>query len=127
MWGRRTKRYARCCSLCLLVGGLLACGEDPAPPPVIEACTAAAERLEECGLAAQACATEQERCFARCQAHMDCAALEDPNSDPGAVACWFYCAPRFDCRDGQQILAQWVCDDVIDCADESDEVSSACE
>ncbi len=105
----------------------LACGEEPALPPPVDPCIAAAEQLEACGLQAPTCETEQERCFARCQTHMDCAALEDPNTDPGAVACWFYCAPRFDCEDGQQILSQWVCDDVSDCADGSDEVASACD
>ena len=124
----RRRRERPLLGLLALFGVLgLGCAEErPAAQAPFDACAEAAQRLEECGLAEQSCETDQERCFARCQTHMDCTALEDPNTDPGAIACWYYCAPRFECDDGQQILMQWVCDDVVDCADGSDEVLEAC-
>ncbi len=85
-------------------------------------CEQVAHARLECKLPEQSCETSEEKCRAGCLAGWGCAELENVNIDPGIVACFWSCAPKFTCDDGLRVYARYRCDGVGDCRDSEDEL-----
>ncbi len=108
-----------------LVAVAVACNGGTTPDvngPEPDPCEQVDRARLECKLPEQSCETGEEKCRAGCLAGWGCAELEDVNIDPGIVACFWSCAPKFTCDDGLAVYTRYRCDGVGDCRDSEDEL-----
>lgn len=87
----------------------------------LSVCERVNAQLRACGEDPVDCQDEPVACRAACLEYLTCEELDEPQDDPGVVACLWHCTSRFECLDGSEIYAAWRCDGEADCAAAEDE------